>query len=184
MTPRQIALATSLPASGDSTTFLPVACGPDKRRSSLHVRVTAPRPLRCASLVRPHSTSDPPPAWRHQTPEREIVIRLPAAETKMPSLSLRSGALTPRDHERLWVHRERLSKSPITINAGSPTAWAPEVFLDSLDYMTAHPGVRLAVVDDAGRVGLALRPVLAEMSLLAQACHFPLVLVTGGHLQA
>lgn len=113
------------------------------------------------------------------TPEREIVLRLIAAETTVPALSLRSSQLSPRDETRVRDHRSRLAEAPISINAGSHQVWGPEVFLDSLDYMTRDVAVRLAVIHGVSRLGPSLRTVLPLMSALSRARHFALVLVAG-----
>lgn len=113
------------------------------------------------------------------TPEREIALRAIAGETMVPALSLRSGQLSPGDADRLAEHRERLATARMSINAGSPQVWGPDVFLDSLDYMTSDSGVRLAVIDGVSRLGPSLRAVLPHMSALSRRRNFALVLVAG-----
>jgi replicative DNA helicase len=78
--------------------------------------------------------------------EREILVRVIAAEARLPVNHLRSGRLDDSDLQRLDHYRDVLNEAPLLVNASWSTESTSHALLDSVRIWLSD-GVRFVVVD-------------------------------------
>ena len=109
--------------------------------------------------------------------EREILIRVIAAEARIPVSHLRRGHLDDSEHHKLNRHREALTKAPLLVNAGWSVEGTTDTLLDSAQVWRSC-GVRFLVLDGTSGAEPQTRDLVKRLKILALKHRAAVVVVT------
>lgn len=98
--------------------------------------------------------------------KREILIRVIAAEAKLPVGHLRSGCLDDGDRHRLYGHREALTGAPLVVNAGVSIQGTVDNLHESARTWLSR-GVQLLVLDGISGAEPRTRDLVMGLKTLA-----------------
>lgn len=108
--------------------------------------------------------------------EREILVRVIAAEARIPVSHMRGGHVDQGDQAKLDRHRDTLRSAPLLVNAGWSVENTADTLLDSARVWMSH-GVRFVVVDGLAGAEPRSRELVKHLKTLALRYRVAVVLV-------
>ena len=98
--------------------------------------------------------------------EREILVRVVAAEAKLPVNDVRVGHMDDSERHRLDLHRDALNRAPLLINPGCAVESTTDTLLASVRLRISH-GVRFVVLDGISTAEPQIRVLVKGLKVLA-----------------
>jgi replicative DNA helicase len=108
--------------------------------------------------------------------ERETLVRVIAAEARIPVSHMRAGHIDEVDRDKLDRHRDALRNAPLLVNAGWSVQNSADMLLDSARVWMSR-GVRLVVVDGLGGAEPRSRDLVKGLKTLALRYRVAVVVV-------
>ena len=109
--------------------------------------------------------------------ERELLLRVIAAETRIPVSHLRRGHLDDSEQDKLNRHREALTVTPLLVNAGWSVEGTTHTLLNSAQAWRSC-GVRFLVLDGTSGAEPQTRELVKGLKILALKHRAAVVVVT------